>query len=211
MLDGLQFILHLDHHLTNLVAQYGLWIYAILFLIIFCESGIILTPFLPGESLLFAIGTLAARNVFHLPTILILLTTAAILGGLLNYTLGHIARIKLLQKSANSRLINARHLQRAHDFYDKYGGKAILLARVIPIIRTFVPFVAGLATMNYKSFFIYNLFGGVLWIVVFTCGSFYFGNLPIIKDNFTLILLAIILFSVVPIAVEILRQCRRTV
>ncbi|CAN5230351.1 DedA family protein [soil metagenome] len=210
MMDCLQFILHLDHHLANLVAQYGLWIYGLLFLIIFCESGIILTPFLPGESLLFAVGTLAARNVFDIYILLGLLIVAAVLGGLLNYLLGHLVGVKLFKKD-NVRFINSKHLQHAHDFYNKHGGKAIVLARVIPIVRTFVPFVAGMVKMNYRSFFIYNLLGGILWIVIFTCGSFYFGNLPIIKDNFTWILLAIITFSCVPILFEVMRQRRQGV
>lgn len=210
MMDCLQFILHLDHHLANLVAQYGLWIYGLLFLIIFCESGIILTPFLPGESLLFAVGTLAARNVFDIYILLGLLIVAAVLGGLLNYLLGHLVGVKLFKKD-NVRFINSKHLQHAHDFYNKHGGKAIVLARVIPIVRTFVPFVAGMVKMNYRSFFIYNLLGGILWIVIFTCGSFYFGNLPIIKDNFTWILLAIITFSCAPILFEVMRQRRQGV
>src|SRR5688500_17330058 len=155
-------VLHLDKHLTELVADYHLWVYAILFLIIFCETGLVVTPILPGDSLLFAVGALAGAGALSLPMILVLLTVAAILGDTVNYWIGHFVGVKVFKE--NSRIFNKRYLDRTHEFYERYGGKTIIIARFVPIIRTFAPFVAGVGSMTYFKFMSFNVIGGIVWI-----------------------------------------------
>ncbi len=197
-------VLHLDKHLVDLVSHYGLWTYAILFLIIFCETGLVVTPFLPGDSLLFAIGALAARGALDVGWISMALIVAAILGDTLNYWIGRKIGPRVFT-SVTSRWLNREHLRRTHEFYEKYGGKTIIIARFIPIIRTFAPFVAGIGEMAYARFIIYNVAGGVVWILLFVIAGFFFGNIPVVRRNFTLVIIAIIFVSVLPGLIEYYR------
>jgi membrane-associated protein len=198
------FILHLDVHLNEIIQNFGIWTYLILFLIIFLETGVVITPFLPGDSLLFAAGSFASLGSLNVWVLFITLTFAAILGDTINYWIGHYIGPKAF--SGNIRFLKKEYLDRTHEFYEKHGGKTIILARFIPIIRTFAPFVAGIGAMNYSRFLVYNVVGAVLWVSIFTFGGYFFGNLPIIKENFTLAILAIILISVLPGVVEFLRE-----
>lgn len=198
-------LLHLDQHLSSIIQHYGFWTYLILFCIIFCETGLVVTPFLPGDSLLFATGTFAARGVLELTLVLILLNIAAIAGDTVNYWIGYLLGPKMLEKG-KTRLVRKEHLDRTHRFYEKYGGKTIILARFVPIIRTFAPFVAGIGTMSYGRFLVYNVTGGILWVLVMTLGGFYFGNISVVKKNFTLVIFAIIVISILPGVIEALRQ-----
>jgi membrane-associated protein len=200
-------ILHLDKHLVELVTQYGAWTYAILFLIIFCETGLVVMPFLPGDSLIFAVGALAAKGVLDLFSISILMIIAAIIGDTINYWIGYKLGPKVFS-SQDSRWLNRRHLDRTHQFYEKYGGKTIIIARFMPIIRTFAPFVAGIGRMTYSRFLLYNVVGGVLWIVLFMLAGYLFGNIPIVKRNFTLVIFGIIFVSILPGVIEYLRAVR---
>lgn len=204
----IDFILHLDKHLVELVAQYGIWTYAILFLIIFCETGLVVTPFLPGDSLIFAVGALAAKEALNLYWVSGLMIVAAILGDTLNYWIGYKIGPKIFA-SDKSRWLNRQHLDRTHQFYEKYGGKTIIIARFMPIIRTFAPFVAGIGRMSYGRFIVYNIAGGILWIVLFIVAGYLFGNIPIVKRNFTLVIFGIIIVSVLPGVIEYLRARRR--
>lgn len=203
-------IIHLDKYLVELVTQYGIWTYAILFLIIFCETGLVVTPFLPGDSLLFAIGALSAKGGLNIYWVFILLSIAAIIGDTVNYWIGHTIGPRVFVKS-NSRWLNRRHLERTHEFYEKYGGKTIIIARFVPIIRTFAPFVAGIGAMTYSKFLLYNVIGGLVWIGGFLGAGYLFGNIPIIKRNFTLVIFAIILISILPGVIEYLRARRAAV
>jgi membrane-associated protein len=198
------FILHLDVHLNGIIQNFGIWTYFILFLIIFLETGVVITPFLPGDSLLFAAGSFAALGSLNVFVLFIILTFAAILGDTINYWIGHYIGPKAF--SGNIRFLKKEYMDRTHGFYEKHGGKTIILARFIPIIRTFAPFVAGIGAMNYSRFLVYNVVGAVLWVALFTFGGYFFGNLPIIKENFTLAILAIIVISVLPGVVEYLRE-----
>jgi membrane-associated protein len=198
------FILHLDVHLNTIIKNFGIWTYLILFLIIFLETGVVITPFLPGDSLLFAAGSFAALGSLNVFVLVILLTLAAILGDSLNYWIGHFIGPRAF--SGNIRFLKKEYLDRTHEFYEKHGGKTIILARFIPIIRTFAPFVAGIGAMDYPHFFLYNVIGGVLWVSLFTFGGYFFGNLPFVKDNFTIVILVIILISVLPGLFEFLRE-----
>ncbi|MFZ4627938.1 MAG: DedA family protein [Blastocatellia bacterium] len=200
-------ILHLDRYLVDLVTKFGGWTYAILFLIIFCETGLVLMPFLPGDSLLFAIGALTSTGALDVYWISILLIIAAILGDTVNYWIGHSIGPRIFT-SNQSRWLNREHLERTHRFYEKYGGKTIILARFMPIIRTFAPFVAGIGRMSYGRFLLYNVVGGVIWIVLFVAAGFWFGNIPIVKRNFTLVILAIIVLSILPAVIEYWRARR---
>jgi membrane-associated protein len=199
-------VLHLDKHLTELVADYHLWVYAILFLIIFCETGLVVTPFLPGDSLLFAAGALAAIGSLDLWLLVVLLIGAAILGDTVNYWVG--AWIGPRAFSGNVKLLRKDYLDRTHAFYEKHGGKTIILARFVPIIRTFAPFVAGVGAMSYPRFIVYNIIGAVLWVGLFVPLGYFFGNMPTVKNNFSLVIFAIIGISVMPIAVEMFRARR---
>ncbi|MFB5649166.1 DedA family protein [Leptospira wolffii] len=204
----LDFFLHLEQHLDALIQSYGVWIYVILFLIIFCETGLVVTPFLPGDSLLFAIGAFAARGSLDLGTILISLVIAAILGDTVNYAIGNLAGEQILAKEKVP-FLNKKHLEKAHRFYEQYGGKTIIIARFIPIVRTFAPFVAGIGKMTYAKFIIYNVVGAVLWIIIFTIGGYKFGNLEFVQRNFKIVVLAIIVISVMPAVIEYLRELRK--
>jgi membrane-associated protein len=195
--------LHLDQHLGQLISQYGTWTHLILFVIVFCETGLVVTPFLPGDSLLFAAGAFAALGALDLWLIVILLITAAIIGDTVNYWIG--AYIGPRAFSGDIRFLRKEYLDRTHAFYEKHGGKTIILARFVPIIRTFAPFVAGVGAMSYPKFITYNVVGAVLWVGLFVLGGYFFGNITIVRENFTLVILAIIALSVMPIAVEALR------
>jgi len=201
----IDFILHIDVHLAEIVQQYQAWTYGILFLIVFCETGLVVTPFLPGDSLLFAAGALAASTgTLDVHVLFLLLFAAAVLGDTLNYSIGH--RLGASIFTEGSRFLKPEYLERTNRFYAKYGGKTIVLARFIPIVRTFAPFVAGMGKMSYRHFIIYNVGGGALWIALFLYGGYYFGNLPAVQQNFGLVVIAIILLSVLPAVIELLRS-----
>jgi membrane-associated protein len=195
--DGL---LHLDRYVD------GVWLYAILFAIIFCETGLVVTPFLPGDSLLFAVGALTAQEepALELWSVMALLIAAGVLGDAVNYSIGRYVGPKVFSRE-NSWLLNKKHLLRTHAFYERYGGKTIFLARFIPIVRTFAPFVAGVGTMGYRRFAVYNIAGAVVWVLLFTLAGHYFSQTPLVRNNFQLVILAIIAISVLPMAVEYLR------
>lgn len=202
------FILHIEVHLDYLITTYHTWTYLILFMIIFCETGVVVMPFLPGDSLLFAIGAFAARGSFDFWSISIALFIAAVLGDSLNYTIGKYVGPKVFYKD-NSRLFNKGHLIKAQAFYEKYGAKTIIIARFIPIVRTFAPFVAGIGEMTYKKFMTYNVVGAFLWIFSFIPLGYFFGNLPFIQQNFKLVMIAIIIISVIPPIVEFIRESKK--
>lgn len=200
-----EFVMHIDVHLSEIIQSYGTWTYLILFLIIFCETGLVVTPFLPGDSLLFAVGTFAARGDFGLTWILLILTLAAVVGDTVNYWIGDFVGPKIFSKE-HVRFLNKEYLERTHEFYEKYGGKTIIIARFVPIIRTFAPFVAGIGSMTYWHFISYNVIGGVVWVAAFILAGYFFGNIPMVKNNFTLVIFAIIVISVLPGIIEFLRQ-----
>ncbi len=204
----IDFILHIDVHLTMLVAQYGLWIYGILFLIIFCETGLVVTPFLPGDSLLFVAGTLAATGQMDAHLLVVLLIIAAITGDALNYSIGRLFGERLFS-NPHSRLFKRQHLERTQQFYARHGGKTIIFARFVPIVRTFAPFVAGMGRMHYRHFALFNVIGGLVWVTGFVYAGYYFGNIPVIKQNLELLILGIIFVSVLPGIIEFWRQRRR--
>lgn len=199
-------VMHLDVHLGSFTAAHGLWIYALLFVIIFCETGLVITPFLPGDSLLFAVGALAANPATGLsaPVCLAVLLLAAILGDSVNYQIGKAIGPRIF--STRSRWFNPAHLQRTHNFFEKYGGKTIILARFVPIVRTFAPFVAGVGAMTYRRFLFYNVVGAILWTVLLFFAGYFFGSLDFVKRNFSFVVLAIIIVSVLPIGVDLLRH-----
>ena len=196
---------HLDRHLAELIRDYGVWTYAILFVIIFCETGLVVTPFLPGDSLLFAAGALAATGEMNPHTLVALLSLAAILGNMVNYTIGYALGPKVFHEK-KSLFFNKKHLDRTHQFYEKYGGLTIIFARFIPIIRSFAPFIAGIGRMTYTRFTLYNVTAGIAWVAVFIYAGYFFGNLPFVKKNFSLVILAIIVISLLPPVIEYLRQ-----
>jgi len=200
-------LLHLDKHLGQIIQGFGVWTYLILFLVIFCETGLVVTPILPGDSLLFAAGAFAAAGTLDPWILFVLLSVAAVAGDTVNYWIGNYVGPKVFHYES-SRFFNKEHLTRAHKFYEKYGGKTIVIARFMPIIRTFAPFVAGIGAMTYWRFLAYNVTGGLSWIAVFVSGGYYFGNLPVVRRNFTLVILAIIFISILPGAVEYIRQRR---
>ena len=201
-------VLHLDQHLTMIIQTYGVWVYLILFLIIFCETGLVVTPFLPGDSLLFVAGTLAAAGSMDIQIVLILLVAASFLGDNTNYWIGRVVGPRVFAKQ-DSRLLNREYLNKAHAFYEKHGGKAIIFARFLPIIRTFAPFVAGIGRMAYQRFLAFSIVGGISWIGFFVLGGYFFGNIPVIKQNITLVMLGIIFISILPGIIKYL-QHRRT-
>lgn len=197
--------LHLDKHLNEIIGQYGAWTYLILFVIVFCETGLVVTPFLPGDSLLFAAGAFAALGSLNVFWLFALLTIAAILGDTVNYWMGHWVGPKVFHRE-NVRFLNKKHLERTHEFYERYGGKTIIIARFIPIVRTFAPFVAGIGSMTYGRFIAYNVIGGVAWVAICVFAGYYFGNLEIVKNNFSLVIIAIVLISVLPMVIEYIRH-----
>ena len=198
-------LLHLDKHLDLVIRNYGFWTYGIFFLIIFLETGLVVTPFLPGDSLLFAAGAFAALGSLDTKWLIMLLSIAAIAGDTLNYWIGYIVGPKVFSKE-KSRFLNKDYLYRTHQFYERYGGKTIILARFIPIIRTFAPFVAGIGSMTYGRFIAYNIVGGIAWVAIFVLGGYFFGNIPSIKQNFSLVIAAIIFLSILPGIIEFLRH-----
>ncbi len=201
----IEIVLHLDKHLDLIIRNYGMWTYAIFFFIIFLETGFVVTPFLPGDSLLFAIGSFAALGSLDVRLSIISLSIAAIAGDTVNYWIGNFAGPKVFSKK-KSRFLNKEYLYRTHLFYEKYGGKTIVLARFIPIIRTFAPFVAGIGTMAYGHFIVYNIAGGIAWVMIFVFGGYFFGNIPFVKANFSLVIFAIIFISVLPGVIEFIRS-----
>jgi len=202
----IDFVLHMDEHLAQIISDYGTWTYAILFLIIFMETGFVVTPFLPGDSLLFAAGTFAALGSLSPWVLFVLLVIAAILGDTINYWIGNYIGDRAF--SGTIRWLKKEHLDRTHEFYEKHGGKTIILARFIPIIRTFAPFVAGVGSMTYRHFITYNILGGILWVAIFTFMGYYFGNLPFVKNNFELVIFAIIFISLLPPVFEYFKARR---
>ncbi len=210
-MDIIDWVLHFDKHLVTGAEWMGPWLYALLFAIIFCETGLVVTPFLPGDSLLFAVGGLIAvsNGAFSLPVMMGLLIIAAVAGDAVNYAIGKYIGPKVF-RSETSWFLNRSHLERAQRFYERHGGKAIVLARFVPIIRTFAPFVAGIGRMRYFRFWMFNVTGAILWISIFLLGGYWFGNLPIVKRNFHLVIFMIILISIVPIAWEWWRSRRHS-
>ena len=198
----IDFVLHIDQHLIELTQTYGLWIYAILFLIVFCETGLVVTPFLPGDSLLFAAGAVAALGGMNVHIAAGLLLAAAVIGDAVNFAIGKYFGEKLFAKP-DSRVFKREYLDKTHAFYEKYGGKTIILARFVPIVRTFAPFVAGMGTMHYGRFIRYNIIGALVWVGLLTYAGYFFGELPAVKNNFGLVVIGIIAVSVLPMAVEI--------
>jgi membrane-associated protein len=203
MPELIDIFLHIDEYLGKIIATYQAWTYLILFLIIFLETGLVVTPFLPGDSLLFAAGTFAALGSLNVVWLIVLLSAAAILGDTINYWIGHFIGPRAF--SGSVRFLKKEYLDRTHAFYEKHGGKTIILARFIPIVRTFAPFVAGIGAMTYSHFIAYNVVGGVFWVCLFTLGGYFFGTLPIVQQNFELVVIAIIGISVMPMLVEYVR------
>ena len=196
-------LLHLDKHLATLIENYGAYTYIIFFVIVFCETGLVVTPFLPGDSLLFAAGTFCAFGSLNVNLLAFILIVSAILGDTVNYWIGNKFGEKLIK---NNKLIREEHLIKTQKFYEKHGGKTIILARFVPIVRTFAPFVAGIGKMDYSRFIFFNVTGGIAWVVIFVYGGYFFGNIPIIKNNFTVTILLIILLSITPGIMELIKQ-----
>ena len=203
----IDFILHIDQHLAALSAEYGVWIYAILFLIIFRETGLVVTPFLPGDSLLFAAGGIAALGEMNIHLMVALLLVAAILGDAVNFAIGKYFGARLFA-NPDSKIFRRAYLDKTHAFYEKHGGKTIIIARFVPIVRTFAPFVAGMGNMHYGRFIRYNIIGAILWVVLFSYAGYFFANIPLVKNNLALVLAAIIVISVLPGVIEVVRARR---
>ncbi|HOG10089.1 MAG TPA: DedA family protein [Smithella sp.] len=201
----IDFFLHLDKYLPLIIQSFGIWAYVIMFLVIFCETGLVVTPILPGDSLLFALGAFAAQGALNIEILLISLCIAAVAGDTVNYSIGKFLGPKVFHYP-DSRFFKREYLVRTHQFYEKHGGKTIIIARFIPIIRTFAPFVAGIGTMKYLRFISYNVVGGISWICLFLLAGYYFGGIPAVKRNFTLVIIAIIIISVMPGVIEYVRQ-----
>ena len=198
-------VLHLDKHLQMLVQNYGTWVYLILFAIIFCETGLVVTPFLPGDSLLFVAGALAAAGGMNVHLLVVLLIIAAILGDAVNYSIGRYLGPKVFHDEG-SRFLNRAYLEKPHEFYERHGGKTIIIARFIPIIRTYAPFVAGIGSMPYLRFAMFNVVGAMIWVVSLAYAGFFFGNIPWVKSNLSLVIITIIILSILPAIAEVLRQ-----
>jgi membrane-associated protein len=209
LLNFIDIFIHLDQHLSLLIQSFGGWAYLIVFLVIFCETGLVVTPILPGDSLLFGLGAIAAMGALKVEWLFVMLSIAAIAGDTVNYMIGHYVGPKVFARESG-RFFKKEYLERTHRFYEKYGGKTIIIARFVPIIRTFAPFVAGIGSMTYSRFIVYNIVGGISWIALFIFGGYYFGNLSIVKRNFTLVIFAIILISILPGVIEYVRQRRQT-
>ena len=195
--------MHLNVYLDGLAADVGIWIYVILFVVIFAETGLVVTPFLPGDSLLFAVGAIAAGGRIELLPAMAVMAVAAFLGDTANYWIGHFAGDRMVKRYP--RLIKQKHLDQTHEFFERYGGKTIILARFVPIVRTFAPFVAGIGAMTYKRFMAYNVIGALLWVVLVTPAGYFFGSIPVVKDNFTLVILGIVVVSILPGVFEFLK------
>ncbi len=211
-LKFMDIVLHLDLYLGVIITQYGLWTYLFLFLVIFVETGLVFTPFLPGDSLLFTAGTMAGMGLFNIWVLIIILSIAAILGDTVNYFVGKFVGAKILRKNRTITifgkkltLINTKHVDETKNFFNKYGSETIIIARLIPIVRTFAPFLAGIGNMNYWKFLVYNVVGGILWVSVFVFGGYFFGGLKFVQDNFSLVLIGIILVSFIPVFIHIFR------
>jgi len=202
------FILHIDVHLSELIADFGLWIYVILFLVITGETGLVIAPILPGDSLLFAAGTFAARGDLNVWALFFSLTVAAVIGDALNYAVGRYLGPKLFRKEG-SRFLKKENLDRTHDFFERYGPATIIIARFLPIVRTFAPFVAGMGRMGYPRFLTYNVIGGIGWVALFTFAGYFFANIPFVENHFPLVILAIVLVSLVPTTAEVIRRRRK--
>lgn len=200
----LDLFLNLDTHLSAVISQYGAWTYALLFIVIFIETGFVVTPFLPGDSLIFAAATFAALGSLNVVLLFVLLAVAAVLGDTVNYWIGHY----LGDRAYNIRWIKKEYLERTHAFFERHGGKTIFLARFVPIIRTFAPFVAGIGRMSYGYFISYNVFGGIAWVGLFTAAGYLFGNIPFIRDHFSLVIMGIVVVSVLPMVIEAIRARR---
>jgi membrane-associated protein len=215
MAGALDLLLHVDRYLLTLVSTYGTWAYLILFLIVFAETGLVVTPFLPGDSLLFAAGAIAAIGSLDVRIVIVVLIAAATIGDAVNYAVGRLAGGRILRAVETSprwrRWLNPAHVARAHDFFERHGGKAVVMARFVPIVRTFVPFVAGVAAMSYPSFAFYNIVGAVAWVGLCVGSGYVFGNVPIVQDNFSLVALGIVAVSLLPMLVEYLRHRRRAI
>ncbi|SEL98945.1 membrane-associated protein [Syntrophus gentianae] len=207
LVNFIDFFIHLDRYLNLLISNFGVWTYVLLFLIIFCETGLVVTPFLPGDSLLFGLGAFAAAGALELELLFLILPVAAVAGDNVNYTLGKFIGPRVFHQQ-KSRFFKKEHLDRTHKFYERYGGKTIVLARFVPIVRTFSPFVAGIGRMTYIRFLSYSVAGGLFWVALFLLAGYYFGNLPLVKENFTLVILAIIVLSVMPGFFEFVRRRR---
>ena len=209
----LDLLLHVDRYLLTLVSTYGTWVYLFLFLIVFAETGLVVTPFLPGDSLLFAAGAIAGVGRLDVRIVIVVLIAAAVLGDAVNYAVGRIAGGRILRAVETNprwrRWLNPAHVARAHDFFERHGGKAVVMARFVPIVRTFLPFVAGVAAMSYPSFAFYNVAGGVAWVGLCVGSGYVFGNVPIVQENFSLVALGIVAVSMLPMLVEYLRHRRR--
>jgi membrane-associated protein len=203
----IDFIVHIDVHLAQLATAYGPWLFLILFLIIFCETGLVVTPFLPGDSMLFVTGAIAATGAFDVHLMVLTLIVAAVLGDTVNYQIGKAVGLKVFDKP-NSRIFKRQYLDKTHAFYDRHGGKTVIIARFAPIVRTFAPFIAGVGTMSYTRFLSYNVIGGVLWVASCTYAGYLFGNLPIIKKNLSLLILVIVVVSLLPAVIGFIRQRR---
>ena len=203
----IDFILHIDRHLAELTAAYGPWIYGILFLIIFCETGLVVTPFLPGDSLLFVAGAIATQDAMNIHLMVILLIIAATLGDAVNYSIGRFFGVRLFA-NPDSKIFRRRHLEITQTFYARHGGKTIILARFVPIVRTFAPFVAGMGHMPYRRFAAYNVVGAIAWVTLFSYAGYFFGNLPMVQSNLHYLIVAIIFVSILPGVIEILRHRR---
>lgn len=209
-MDFIDLFLHLDDHLNTLVQACGAWTYLVLFLIIFCETGLVVTPFLPGDSLLFAVGALAGVGLLDIRWILLVLSAAAILGNTANYTIGRILAPKVFRQEKIP-FLKKEYLDRTTKFFEKYGGKTIIITRFVPIVRTFAPFLAGVGAMSYRRFLLYNIAGGLLWVFVLTLAGYYFGALEFVKNNFSAVILGIIIVSLLPGAIEFLRHRKKDI
>ena len=209
LLNFIDIFIHLDQHLSLLIQSFGGWAYLIVFLVIFCETGLVVTPILPGDSLLFGLGAIAAMGALKVEWLFVMLSIAAIAGDTVNYMIGHYVGPRVFARESG-RFFKKEYLERTHRFYEKYGGKTIVIARFVPIIRNFSPFVAGIGSMTYSRFIAYNIVGGISWIALFIFGGYYFGNLSIVKRNFTLVIFAIIFISILPGVIEYVRQRRQT-
>ena len=215
MAELIDVLLHVDRYLLDIVTNYGVWIYGLLFLIVFAETGLVVTPFLPGDSLLFATGALAATGALDLGAVSLLLLVAAVAGDAVNYSIGRAVGLRIMERARADprwgRWVNPAYVERAHAFFERHGGKAIVLGRFMPIVRTFVPFVAGIAEMSYPAFALYNVTGALAWVGICVGGGYLFGNVPIVKDNFSIVAIGIVIVSILPMVIEYLRYRRGAV